>query len=196
MGKLYELILYASFAFLNEAVILLVTSTTTTQEAWDRLSCLYAKRSTTHIIHLKDKLFMTTRGSQSVTKFFISIKQIVDELTAVSAPSCDANLLVYTTYGLGLAHKELIIATRTRHSVVSFEELFDKIIDHKTFLLHNDKQNPESTPPTTHLAKHSLSSVPPDHYLPHLILVSFPILLSSINNINPQILLTPSDEIL
>lgn len=46
----------------------------------------------------------------------------------------------------------------TRDFVVPFEELFDKIIDHETFLLHNKKQNNESLPPIANLAKHSTPS--------------------------------------
>ncbi|WRX15606.1 hypothetical protein QQP08_008093 [Theobroma cacao] len=50
---------------------------------------------------------------------------------------------------------------RTRDTVVPFKELFDKIIDHETFFLHNEKQYPDPTPPTTNLAKTSSSSYCP-----------------------------------
>ena len=133
-----QLILHAIFASLSEAVILLVSSATTNEEAWDHLFRFYAKRSTTHIIHLKDKLSMTTRGSLSVTEFLISLKQIADELTTLGDPTSDADLLVYTTRGLGPAYKELITAIRTKDFVVPFEELFEKIINHEIFLLHNE----------------------------------------------------------
>ncbi|EOY02214.1 Uncharacterized protein TCM_011913 [Theobroma cacao] len=156
-----QLLLHAIFASLSEGVIPLVSSTKTSQEAWTRLSCLYSKRLTTHIIHLKDKLTSITRGSLFVTDFFISIKQITDELTVLGDPPSDADLLVYTTRGLGLAYKELITAMRTRDTVVPFKELFDKIIDHETFFLHNEKQYPDPTPPTTNLAKTSSSSYCP-----------------------------------
>lgn len=98
---------------------------------------------------------MTTRGLLSVTDFFlVSIKQITDELTALGDPPSDADL-IYATPGLGPAYKELITAMRTQDFVVPFEELFDKIIDHETFLLHNEKHNPNPVAPTAHLAKHS-----------------------------------------
>ena len=53
---------------------------------------------------------MTTRGSLSVIDFLVSIKQIVDELTAFGDPQSDTDLLVYKTRGLGPAYKELITA--------------------------------------------------------------------------------------
>ena len=48
----------------------------------------------------------------------------------------------------------LIITMRTRDTVVPSEELSDKIIDHETFLIHNDKLHPDPMPPTVNLAKH------------------------------------------
>ncbi|PON87341.1 hypothetical protein TorRG33x02_168330, partial [Trema orientale] len=59
-------------------------------------------------------------------------------------------------------YNDLIIAMQTQDSVVPFEELFDKIIDHETFLIHNEKKNLDSAPPTVNIAKHS----PPSHYFP------------------------------
>lgn len=149
-----QLILHAILASLSEAIIPLISSANTSHEAWQRLPRLYAKRSTSHIIHLKDKLSSITRGSTSVPDFLLS-KQIADELGALSAPPSDADLLVYTTHGLGSAYKELITAFRTRGSVVLLEELFDKIIDHESFLLHNEKTCLDSPPPTAHLTSHS-----------------------------------------
>ncbi|XP_012846003.1 PREDICTED: uncharacterized protein LOC105966006 [Erythranthe guttata] len=152
-----QLILHSNFASLSEDVIPLISSAATSQEARNRLHRLYAKRSTSHVIHLKDKLSSITRGATSVTNFLLSIKKIADELTVLGNPPSDADLLIYTTRGLGPAYKELITALRTRDSVIPFEELFDKIIDHESFLLHNEKTTLEPTPPTAHLTTHSPS---------------------------------------
>lgn len=152
-----QLILHAILASLSESVIPLVASATSSHEAWTRFSRLYAKQSTTHMIYLKDKLSSTTRGSLSVTDFLTSIKQIADELTTLRDPPSDADLLIYATRGLGPAYKEIITALRTRDSVVTFEELFDKINNHETFLLHNEKHSFDLRPPTANLAKHSNS---------------------------------------
>ena len=106
------------------------------------------------MIYLKDKLSMITRGDLSLTDFLVSIKQIADELTLLGDPLIDVDLLVYATWGLGPAYKKLIIAIRTRDSVVPFEELFDKIIDHETFILLNEKQISDHVSTTINLAKH------------------------------------------
>lgn len=70
-------------------------------------------------------------------------------------PPSDADLLVYTTRGLGPAYKELVTTLRTRDSVIHFEELFGKIVDHEGFLLHNEKQYSEPSPPTVHFLNRS-----------------------------------------
>ena len=106
------------------------------------------------MIYLKDKLSMITRGDIFVTDFLVSIKQIADEQTLLGDPPSDVDLLVYATRGLGPACKELITAMHTRDSVAPFKELFDKINDHETFLLHNEKQISDHLPPTINLAKH------------------------------------------
>ena len=123
----------ACLALVNDVVIPLISSTKSSCNSWDLLSCLYAKLSNQHIIHLKDKLSILTRGSSSVTDFLVSIKHIANEITILDAPPSDADLLLYNTCGLGPTYKELIIALRSRDSVVPVEDLFDKIIDHKPF---------------------------------------------------------------
>ena len=98
-----QLILHTILASLSESFIPLVSSVTSSDEAWTHLSRLYAKRSTTHMIYLKDKLSIITRGDFSVTDFLVSIKQIADELTLLADPPSDADHLVYRTRGLGPA---------------------------------------------------------------------------------------------
>ncbi|EOY10415.1 Uncharacterized protein TCM_025775 [Theobroma cacao] len=88
----------------------------------------------------------------------LSATVIANELTVLGDPPSDVNLLVYTTRGLGPVYKELITALRTQDTVVPFEKLFDKIIDHETFLFYNEKQYPDPTPPITNLAQTSSSS--------------------------------------
>lgn len=119
-----QLILHAILASLTEAVIPSVCSAASSHEAWTCLSRLYAKRYTTHMVHLKDNLTMITCGDFSITDFLVSIKHIADELTILCNPPSDVDLLVYAARGLDPAYKEFIIAMHTRDSVVPFEELF------------------------------------------------------------------------
>lgn len=112
---------------------------------------------------------MITHGAFCVIDILISIKQTIDELTILSDPPSDIDLLIYTTHGLGPTYKELITTMRTQDFVVPFEQLFDKAINHENFLLHNKKPNFKSTSPIMNLVKQSpFSYHPPNSFSPVL----------------------------
>ena len=105
-----HLILHAILASLTETIIPLVSSATSSHEAWSRLSHMYAKRTNSYVIHFKDKLSLITRGTKSVVDFHLSIKTIDDELGVIGSPPSNKDLLLYYTCGLRLAYKEIIDA--------------------------------------------------------------------------------------
>ena len=75
--------------------------------------------------------------------------------------------------------------------MVPFEELFDKIIDHETFLLHNDKQNSKSIPPTANIAKQPNSPYRQPKYVAHLHapdLLPNPPSLDNLNQLPPPLI--------
>ena len=111
-----QLILYAILASVNEAIVPLVSSATSSHKAWTRLSSLYAKRSNQHIINLKDKLLMLTHDSSSVTYFLVSIKCIADELTTLGAPLVMLIFFSITLVGL-------IVPTKNSSLPCAFEIL-------------------------------------------------------------------------
>ncbi|KAH6774030.1 hypothetical protein C2S52_003032 [Perilla frutescens var. hirtella] len=66
-----QLILHALLASLTEAVIPLIASSTTSSAAWTCLDRIFSKRSPSHIIHLKDKLFSLQRGTLPIFEFLL-----------------------------------------------------------------------------------------------------------------------------
>lgn len=58
----------------------LIAFTMTSQEAYSRRHRLYAKGTTSHTIHLKDKLSSISRGAYYVTQFILFVKYISNEL--------------------------------------------------------------------------------------------------------------------
>lgn len=133
-----QLILHALTASITEPVIPLIGTVVSAHDAWSHLHRVFSKRSQSHIIHLKDKLSSINRGSMPVAEFLLKVKAIADELATLGAPPSDEDLLIYCTKGLGPAYKEVIAALRTRDTLVLFEELFDKLIDHETYLRDSD----------------------------------------------------------
>lgn len=93
-----------------------------------------------------------TFGFGYVVDFLLSIKTIVDELTILGVLLSDADLLLYSIRGLGLAYKEVIVAFHIINSVVPFEELYDKFVDNETFLRHVETQNYNQTSTTVNLS--------------------------------------------
>ncbi|GFP81586.1 hypothetical protein PHJA_000301900, partial [Phtheirospermum japonicum] len=137
----------------------LSASATSSSDAWTRLDRIFSKRSQSHIIHLKDKLSSIQRGTLHISDFLLQIKTLSDELSTLGAPLSDADLLIYCTRGLGPAYKEVIAVLRTRDTPVSFEELFDKLIDHETYL-HDSDQSDALIFPSVH---YTASSTQPQH---------------------------------
>lgn len=125
----------------------LVSSAWSSQEAWTRVAQMYTKKSHGHIIYLKDKFSQITCRCKSEAEFLLSIKNIVNKL---GAPPSDANLLLYNTYGLEHAYKELIAALHNQDPIVPFEELYDQLVNHDIFLHHGDV-TPKPNPPTVNL---------------------------------------------
>ncbi|TXG57537.1 hypothetical protein EZV62_015366 [Acer yangbiense] len=128
-----SLILLAIFALLSNNVIPLISTATTSQEAWDKLSKLYANRSRTRVLQLKDQVSRITKGTQSVSEYLQTIKCIVDELDIIESSISDDNLIVHVLRGLESEFKDIHASIRSRETPVTFEELHDKLVEHEEF---------------------------------------------------------------
>lgn len=78
-------------------------------EAWEKLQKLFANRSRTRIMHLKERLTLITRGSKPVSKYLQTIKGLVDDLALAGFPQSDDDLIIYTLNGLDLNLKALML---------------------------------------------------------------------------------------
>jgi hypothetical protein len=139
-----QLLLHAIIASVSESITPFVASSQTSREAWDRLSTLYASRSRTRIMHLKDKLALITRGTQSISEYLQTIKSAADELALAGVPQSNDDLLLYSLRGLGSEYKEIVAAIRARDSPISFEELHDKLLEQEVYLKREASQSEPS----------------------------------------------------
>ncbi|KAH6781960.1 hypothetical protein C2S51_007253 [Perilla frutescens var. frutescens] len=94
-------------------VIPLIVSATTSAEVWSCLDRIFSKRFPSYIIHLKDKLLSLQRRTSPISNFWLQIKTIIDELSTLSSPPFDVDVLIYCTCGLGHAYKDVVAALRT-----------------------------------------------------------------------------------
>ncbi|KAL5806369.1 hypothetical protein ACOSQ4_029102 [Xanthoceras sorbifolium] len=101
----------------------IVTRSTTSAQAWNKLEATYANRSNTRI------------------------KNILDNLELIGHPVDDGATVIHTLNGLGLAYLPLASAIRARDTPITFEELYDKLLDHEAFLQRDEakKGNPVVT---------------------------------------------------
>ncbi|KAH7848995.1 hypothetical protein Vadar_011483 [Vaccinium darrowii] len=134
-----QLLLHAIIASASEQVIFLLASATTSHEAWTKLTKLYASRSHSRVMSLKDRL-AKPRGSQSVTAYLQTLKATSDELALIDAPIHEDDLALHILKGLGSEFKEISGAIRARDTSISFEELHDKLVDYEAILNKEDAQ--------------------------------------------------------
>lgn len=143
-----QLLLHAILASLSNTIMPLLASAPTSRDAWDRAARIYANKSHSRILHLKDRLHQLSKGSTPVSEYLQTIKCISDELALINAPLPDDDLILYTLNGLGPDFKELTAAIRAREMTISFEKLHDKLVEHKTLLARDDRHG--SSPVSVH----------------------------------------------
>ncbi|KAH7522838.1 hypothetical protein JRO89_XSUnG0099000 [Xanthoceras sorbifolium] len=117
-----------------------IASSSTSREAWLKLGHLYANRSRSRIIYLKEKLSLTTRGTKPVTEFIQNLKSIADQLALAGAPLDEDHLIIHCLNGIGPEFKEISAAVRAREQSISFETLHDKLI---LVSLHSEYDGPD-----------------------------------------------------
>ncbi|KAH7838436.1 hypothetical protein Vadar_026351 [Vaccinium darrowii] len=95
-----QLLFHAIIASVSEHVTPFIASTTTSLEAWTKLIGLYANRSCSHIMSLKD-LLSKPRDSNPVAECLMTIKTTSDELALIDVPILENNLGLYILNGIG-----------------------------------------------------------------------------------------------
>ena len=134
------MLLHAILAFLSEGVVPLITTATSSRDAWVKLHKLYANKSRSRVMNLKEKITNITCNTRSVTEYLQTIKGIADELTLIDTHLSDDDLTIFALNGLGSGFKDISAAIRARDTPVSFEELHDKLVKHEAFLKREESR--------------------------------------------------------
>ncbi|KAJ6884938.1 hypothetical protein NC652_031820 [Populus alba x Populus x berolinensis] len=160
-----QLLLHSIIASVSEQIMPLIASATTSRMAWEKLKTLYANRSRSRVMSLKERLTATTRGSNSVGEFLNTMRSISDELSIIGEPPSDIDLVVHVLNGLSPAFKEIAAAIRARDNPISFEDLHDKLVEYENFLKREEGRS-VSPPITAHVTQRSgqSSTFTPRHY--------------------------------
>jgi len=94
---------------------------------------MFASKTRSRIMHLKERLSRTTKGSKSVSEYLQGIKSISDELAVINKPVDDDDLVIHALSGIGSEYKEVSAALRTRENPIAFAELHDLLVDYENF---------------------------------------------------------------
>ncbi|XP_047259408.1 uncharacterized protein LOC124891886 isoform X2 [Capsicum annuum] len=113
---------------------------TSAKTARDALHITYANKSQTRIFSLRDRLMSLTKESQPVTKYLQTIWSIFDELSTTGAPVSNSELIVKILSGLGPEFHEISTAIRARDFTITYEELYEKLLDYELFLRHEESK--------------------------------------------------------
>ncbi|XP_019249271.1 PREDICTED: uncharacterized protein LOC109228586 [Nicotiana attenuata] len=121
-----QLIQNAILASVDPTLAATIAVAATAKAAWDSLHTAYANKSQTRVFK-----------NLPVTDYLNQVRSLCDELATAGAPVTHAELIVKILTGLGPEYREISAAIRARDTPISYEELFEKLIDHELFLKHN-----------------------------------------------------------
>ncbi|KAF2309013.1 hypothetical protein GH714_000089 [Hevea brasiliensis] len=110
----------------------------TSEEAWTNLQVAFANKSTTRILSLREKISRTKRDSCPVAEYLQTIKSIADELSLCGSPITDVDLVVHLVRGVGSKFRDIAAAIHARDTVITFDELQDKLLAHELYLKQID----------------------------------------------------------
>ena len=115
-----------------------VATAPNSKKAWDSLHTAFANKSHIHIFSLRDQLNKVSKETNSVAEYLCEFRSLSDELATTGAPTSNEELIVKILSGLGLEFRKISVAIRARDSSISYEELYDKLLDHELFLKHEE----------------------------------------------------------
>ncbi|XP_049346152.1 uncharacterized protein LOC125810716 [Solanum verrucosum] len=117
-----QLIQNALMASVEPTIASTVVVANSAKSTWDALHTTYANKSQTR-----------------------TIRSFSDELATVGASISNLELIIKILSDLGLEFCEICAAIRARNTTISYEELFEKLLDFELFLLHKDAKKLPST---------------------------------------------------
>ncbi|KAA8532678.1 hypothetical protein F0562_032711 [Nyssa sinensis] len=83
------------------------------------------------------------KEGKTVAAYMSRVKSLVDDLALIRHPLNDAQIMTYILNGLGDEFKELAAAIRVRDTSISFEDLYDKLLDEELICNHGKPKEEE-----------------------------------------------------
>ncbi|KAF5442060.1 hypothetical protein F2P56_037245 [Juglans regia] len=131
-----KLILSAIMASTTTTITPFISIAKTSQEAWHKLHTMYASKSRTRAMQLKEELTLIKKGSQTIQEYLHTVKSLADEISLINHPISEDDLTLYILNGLGADFREIAAPIRARERPLTFEELHDLLVGHDAYLRH------------------------------------------------------------
>ncbi|RVW27791.1 Retrovirus-related Pol polyprotein from transposon RE2 [Vitis vinifera] len=129
-----KLILSALLASTSPTITPLIATAKMSHEAWQKLNTLYASKSRTRAMQLKEELTLIQRGNRPISDYLHAVKSLADEIAIIDHPISDDDLTLYMLNGLGSDFREIAAPIRAREMSLAFEELHDLLVGHEHYL--------------------------------------------------------------
>ncbi|XP_012857537.1 PREDICTED: uncharacterized protein LOC105976825 [Erythranthe guttata] len=124
-----RLVLLSIQATVNSTISPTINNCTTFVDAWNKLETSFANRSNTRMLSIMSSLMTNKKEGKTVAAYMSRVKSLVDDLALIGHPLNDSQVMSYALNGLGDEFKELTAAVRVRDTPLSFEDLYDKLLD-------------------------------------------------------------------
>lgn len=129
-----QLILHAIISSVDPTVITMLGNVKTSKQAWEILNKMFASKTRARVMHLKERLSRSPKGSKSISEYLHGIKALADELAIINSPLDDVDLVIHTLNGLGAEYCEVTAALKTRENPIGFDDLHDLLADFESYL--------------------------------------------------------------
>ncbi|GFP92150.1 hypothetical protein PHJA_001359100, partial [Phtheirospermum japonicum] len=129
-----QLLLAAISGSVSPDILPIISVSTTAVEAFSTLSSAFASKSRAHVMFLKTSLTNASLEGKSISDYVNHIKSLDDELGLIDGSVKSNDLTLYIVNGLILEYRDIVSAVRTRDTPFHFEELRDRLIEHKLYL--------------------------------------------------------------
>lgn len=109
-----QLILNAMLGSCIDTIQPHISTVSSSQEAWERLLTLFANKSRSRVISLKERLLDNPRRSRSISEYLQEMRTIADDLALMDNPISEDDLILHILAGIGPEFKEVVVAIRVR----------------------------------------------------------------------------------
>ncbi|KAL5819436.1 hypothetical protein ACOSQ4_023278 [Xanthoceras sorbifolium] len=95
------------------------------------------------MLFIMPSLMSNKKEGKTVAAYMSKVKILVNDLVLIRHPLNDAQIISYTLNGLVNEFKELTVAVRVRDTPISFEDLYDKLLDEELIRNHGEPKEEE-----------------------------------------------------